>query len=242
VAASNDGGRSFATNLAVSTGSSNAKVIPATVSPGAFDYGDYTGIAFLNGMLHPVWADNSATLIGKPIGTGPSYQVVEEGVRLKVVATATNDNGVIISAASAPSAIVADPAVIATGGYQLQVMQGVDTGAQAVATFTDPAGAEANTADHYTATINWGDGSAASVGVISFDSTSSHFTVTGHHAYSSSGTFTITATINHEGVTSSAASSAVSLQPGKARLLRRTQALASTLPLIALERQPLPRA
>jgi hypothetical protein len=134
------------------------------------------------------------------------------------VATATNDNGVSISATSTPTAIVTDPAVVATGGFALKVTQGVDPGPQVVATFTDPGGPEPNTADHYSATINWGDGSAARAGTISFDAATSRFTVTGDHTYATIGTFTIITTINHEGVVSSATSSAVSsssLEPGK---------------------------
>jgi hypothetical protein len=117
------------------------------------------------------------------------------------VATATNDNGVGISAASAPTATVADPAVIATGGYQLKVTQGIDPGPQVVATFTDPGGAEAATADHYTATIDWGDRSAATAGIISFDAASGRYLVTGDHGYLQTGTFIITTTINHESAT-----------------------------------------
>jgi hypothetical protein len=161
---------------------------------------------------------NSADNFTSPVGTGPTYRIPEEGVRIEVVATATNDNGVSISAASTPTAIVADPAVVATGGFALKVTQGVDPGPQVVATFTDPGGPEPNTADHYGATINWGDGSAASAGTISFDAATSRFTVTGDHTYATIGTFTVITTINHEGVVSSATSSAASsstLEPGK---------------------------
>src|SRR5262249_9664127 len=56
--------------------------------------------------------------------------------------------------------------------------------------------------DHYTAAIDWGDGTAASAGEISFSGTAGSqtdsYTVTGDHTYVGNGTFTITVTIHHE--------------------------------------------
>src|SRR5262249_55893203 len=69
----------------------------------------------------------------------------------------------------------------------------------AVATFTDPAGAEANDGTHYSASIDWGDKTTATTGTITL--TGSTFTVNGTHTYASSRAYTITCTINHETIT-----------------------------------------
>jgi uncharacterized repeat protein (TIGR01451 family) len=108
------------------------------------------------------------------------------------------------------TAQIADPAVSATGAFVLQLTEGMDTGTQTIATFTDPGGAEA-LAD-YTANINWGDGQT-STGTITF--ATGVFTVTGSHRYSeeSSG-YTIAVTIGHDTAASSkATSSAVVSDP-----------------------------
>jgi len=34
----------------------------------ANDFGDYTGLAFFGGKMHPAWADNSTALAGNPDG------------------------------------------------------------------------------------------------------------------------------------------------------------------------------
>jgi len=60
-----DGGLTFGTNFRISTGTSNQA--PAG-GPGDLDYGDYTGLAFHDGGLHPVWADNSNSSGDNPDG------------------------------------------------------------------------------------------------------------------------------------------------------------------------------
>src|SRR5206468_2567769 len=54
------------------------------------------------------------------------------------------------------TAVISDPAVIASGGSVLTPVEGQNSGSRKVATFTDPGGPEA--AGDYTATISWGDG------------------------------------------------------------------------------------
>jgi hypothetical protein len=76
-----------------------------------------------------------------------------------------------------------------------------------VATFQDPGGAETNSSAHYTATISWGDGSPNASGTISFSgslgSPTAVFTVSaGPHIYGAQKTYTLTVTINHEGLVS----------------------------------------
>jgi hypothetical protein len=97
---------------------------------------------------------------------------------------------------------VSDPAVVATGGFALTPVEGADSGSQVVATFTDPGGAESTS--NYSALIDWGDGSAATTGSITFSAGT--FTVRGNHTYAEesaadhagSNPYDITVTISHE--------------------------------------------
>src|SRR5262249_16007847 len=105
---------------------------------------------------------------------------------------------------------ISDVAVDATGGFTVTGKEGFDTGPQTVATFTDPAGAEALA--NYSATIDWGDGSS-SAGVITFNSGTNVFTVTRSHTYAQDGTPTITVTIHHETAPDAAATSSGLIRP-----------------------------
>jgi hypothetical protein len=62
--ASTDGGLTFAPNVKVSAGMSDATVAAAQ----GFDFGDYTGIAFHAGSFYPCWADNSNSTGDNPAG------------------------------------------------------------------------------------------------------------------------------------------------------------------------------
>src|SRR5207245_11111436 len=89
----------------------------------------------------------------------------------------------------------------------------------AVATFTDPAGAEPNASDdpggvisnHYTATISWGD-NTTSAGTITLSSGT--YTVSGSHTYATQGTFTVTVTIHHETAPATIVTSSAVVAPG----------------------------
>lgn len=123
---------------------------------------------------------------------------------------------------------ISDPSVNASGGFTFQVNVGTNTGPQAMATFTDPAGAEPNASDsappdssgHYTASIDWGDGTK-SKGVITPLTPSTptqQFIVTGNHTYTTGSPvsdFNVITTIDHEGVTSVATSTAMSVEPAR---------------------------
>ena len=132
------------------------------------------------------------------------------------------------------SALVSDPAVDATGGFTFVAVEGELSAIQTVATFTDPGGPEP-LAD-YSASINWGDGTAATAGTITF--AAGVFTVTGSHTYAvglgEPGEFgntfcsadppsyhkPITVTISHEAAPTSVAVSdaKISIKPGTAHL------------------------
>ncbi len=60
---STDGGSSFTPNLQISAGTSNS----ADANNG-IDYGDYTGLAFFEGIARPAWADNSNSTGTNPDG------------------------------------------------------------------------------------------------------------------------------------------------------------------------------
>src|SRR5262249_39092100 len=104
------------------------------------------------------------------------------------------------------TATVSDPAVIVTGST-FNAVEGAQSASQAVATFTDPGGAEA-LAD-YSAPIDWSDGST-SAGTINFGgalgSTTDKFTVSGSHTYKEesaadhpgSTPYTIRVTVHHD--------------------------------------------
>jgi PKD domain len=121
---------------------------------------------------------------------------------------------------------VSDPPVAASGGFSFDANVFVDTGTQTLATFTDPAGAEPNASDpapptsagHYAASVSWGDGtSPGAIAPLTPASPTQVFTVTGSHTYTTESPvsgFNVVATIDHEGVKSTATSIAIVGRPG----------------------------
>ena len=107
--------------------------------------------------------------------------------------TATTSAGATINVADA---LLANVTGVNLGAITSKAFTGV-----VVATFTDPGGAEPITGNNYVASINWGDGTAATAGTITYNSVSKVFTVNGGHTYASdspAGGYTVTATITHE--------------------------------------------
>jgi hypothetical protein len=96
------------------------------------------------------------------------------------------------------------------------------------------------TLDHYTATIDWGDGSPASQGAISLSG--STFTVTGNHTYTDEGTFKVTTTITHQGisttVTGTATVSDPAVVPAGGFVFHANEAEASTVQTVATFTDP----
>jgi hypothetical protein len=147
--------------------------------------------------------------------------------------TVTISHGEAPDAVAHSTAVVSDPAVTPTGGFNFVAVEGDPSALQTVATFTDPGGAES--LNDYLASIDWGDGHTSS-GTISVDS--GVFTVKGSHTYATGlgepgefgNTFCdadppsyhkpITVTITHENApTAQAVSDAkISLKPGTAHL------------------------
>jgi uncharacterized protein (TIGR03118 family) len=84
----------------------------------------------------------------------------------------------------------ADLPLVATGGVSLNAQAGQLLTSATVATFTDAD--PASTAGSFTATIQWGDGTA-SLGTI--QSTASGFQVAGSHTFAQAGSFTVTVAV-----------------------------------------------
>lgn len=155
---------------AVAPGPSDASA--ATLDPRGFDnqYGDYTGLDFVSGILQPIWADNSLELEGNP-----------DPRRFEAA-----------SARIAVATVFGLPLVMQ--GADLKGTAGTPVNA-VLATFTDPEGARAPSS--YKATIDWGDGTqpSPSVGVVSKNEDGS-FSVRAEHEYKAAGSFTAKVVVN----------------------------------------------
>ncbi len=78
VTVSRDGGATFAPNVQVSAGTSNG-----ADSQNGVEYGDYTGLAFQSGVIHPAWADNSNSVGGNPDGALSRFDVYSAPVAIR---------------------------------------------------------------------------------------------------------------------------------------------------------------
>ncbi|HLX35086.1 MAG TPA: hypothetical protein VKR30_07570 [Candidatus Limnocylindrales bacterium] len=72
---SKDGGATWAANVQVSAGTSNA-----ADAHNGIDYGDYTGLSFYGGVIHPAWADNSNSTGTNPDGALSRFDVYSAAV------------------------------------------------------------------------------------------------------------------------------------------------------------------
>ena len=163
------------------------------------------GTSFVPGSLVQFNGTPLATIFVSGVqlqATIPAIDVGEEGTATVTVVTPGPGGGI-----SSPQLFtITDPPVAAQGGFTLTAPFGTATGSQAVATFTDPGGAEPNVNDpnpptpdgHYAATINWGDGTPSTPGAITFNAITGIFAVSGNHTYMVAGNLPITVTIHHE--------------------------------------------
>jgi hypothetical protein len=208
------------TGLAVAkfTDPGGAEPNPSDPTPGignhysvvSIDWGDNNPLDTTTGSLSFGGAPGSKT---DPFTVSGSHTYGEEGTfTIRVV---IDHEGMRTTLTS--MAIVSDPPVLAQG---VNVTAKECIAFQApVAMFSDPGGAEPNPSDptggipdHYTATVDFGDGKGASPAVITFNgapgSKTDLFTVTATHTFDEEGIFTVTATINHEGIITVAHSTA----------------------------------
>jgi hypothetical protein len=65
-----DDGTTFATNFQISAGTSNA-----VDASNGIDYGDYSKVAYVDGIAYPVWSDNSNSTGDNPAGTLKQFDV-----------------------------------------------------------------------------------------------------------------------------------------------------------------------
>jgi Domain of unknown function (DUF4214) len=109
-----------------------------------------------------------------------------------VSVSVTDRGGSTTQAAS--QATVADGALVAVG-VPVNVANGTTANNVLVATFTDQGGPEAPAS--YTATITWGDGTAATNGRVTLDGTT--FSVFGDHTYATPGRYPLSITVRSAG-------------------------------------------
>jgi hypothetical protein len=176
--------------------------IPSHYKVVSINWGDATPLDTASGAISYADGPGSKTA---PFTVSGSHTYGEEGTY--TITVVINHEGILSTLTS--TAHVSDPAVLAAG-VPVTGKEGIAF-APPVATFTDPGGAEPNPSDptdgipsHYTATIDWGDGMPASAATITFSGTpgskTDAFTVSGSHTFAEEGTFTVTVTINHEGI------------------------------------------
>jgi hypothetical protein len=181
----------------------------------SIDWGDSTPLDTSSGSISYSGSPGSTS---NPFTVSGSHTYGEEGsYNIQVV---IDHEGVDTTLTD--TATVSDPAVLASGVPVFAVACTLLAGVP-VATFTDPGGAEPNPSDpsgtlnnHYSVvSIDWGDSTPldTSSGSISYSgspgSTSDRFTVSGSHTYETEGTFTITTTIDHEGIVSTVTTTAI---------------------------------
>ncbi|HWB13125.1 MAG TPA: DUF4214 domain-containing protein [Pirellulales bacterium] len=148
---------------------------------------------------HINWGDfgsTTGTITFNPSGndflvTAGSGHIYTQQGTFTVSVTISHDQAP--NATTTSTAIVSQPSVIAQGGFTYTGLEGGVPFNETVATFTDPAGAQA--ASNYSATIVWGDGTTTS-GVISRGS-GGVFSVVGNHAFAEEGSGPLEVVINH---------------------------------------------
>jgi hypothetical protein len=180
-AVSSDGGQTFSANVPVSIGTSDATDPGLNRAGRGNQYGDYTGLAFAQGVLYPVWTDNSPALGGNP--DLPNFD---------------------LAAARVHVAQVADLPLMAQA-IDIAVQEGQHV-SNNLARFTDadPAG----TVGDYTATINWGDNTPSSTGTIQADGNGG-FLVHGEHTYAEEGTYPLSIVIADGGTSTTVSNNVV---------------------------------
>jgi len=123
-------------------------------------------------------------------------------------ASVTNTAGTITS----NTVSVTWVAPISGKGQNVSATEGLSTGTVPVATFTDP---DPNSqASEYSASINWGDGSAPSGGSIS-GPTGGPFTVNGSHTYAEEGSYKLTVSVVDDGGSTTSASATATVADAK---------------------------
>ena len=163
VAMSDDGGSTYRIAYLVSPGESDSTDPTVDANGQLFSYGDYTGLAFVNGVIQPIWADNSRELDSIP--DPRNFDLASARISVAEVS-------------NAPLIVQAFDVEDFEGRFLFPLL----------ATFRDPDGS--GDASGYRVKINWGDASQPSDGFV-YPEADGSFSVYGGHQYEKFGSFTI---------------------------------------------------
>ncbi len=161
VTASFDGGQTFEPSVKVSNGPSNPRRATGFTLN---DYGDYTGCSFVNGLIYPVWCDNSPNLPGNPDG----------GLEI-----ATNR---VTTQPPQPPGVTPAP-------FDFAAVEGQGLNFVTLAQLTDPSGP--HPASAYTVTVDWGDGTGSSPANLVYVNDTT-YAIQGSHLYRHAGNYSLT--------------------------------------------------
>ncbi len=171
VAVSTDGGETFPFPTAVGVGESNATDANLDQTGKDNGPGDFSGIVFANGVVHPTWSDNSFALLNNP--DAPQYDVV--------------------SASVGEARIVDSPPIVGAVPVQAVENQSFD-GIVGFITSPDPL----VSSDNYTAVINWGDGTTSQGQIPTILNPSGPIAISGSHTYTDSLDYPIVITVREK--------------------------------------------
>lgn len=182
--------------LSTTEGSVLSAAVATFIDPGGSeDVGDFSAqINWGDGTVSPGTITLSAangvyTVAGSHVYLGAGNEQITVTVQHDVAPNAT-----VISTAS-----VSDVPLVGTSGPTFQAVEGNLSSSQVLATFTDPGVVESlSTPGAYGATIDWGDGTSATAGTLTFDGKSQIFTVSGQHTYVEDGIYPLTITLSHD--------------------------------------------
>lgn len=155
------------------------------------------------------WGDGTSTAgtvsgpTGGPFTVTGSHSYGDEG-NYPVQVTITDTDNTANSATVSDTANVTDAALSASGITPLPVSGQAFSGT--VADFTDANAATSSPAD-FTATVNWGDGTATSAGTVTGSGGS--YRVSGSHTYAGTGYYTVTVHVTDDGGSTADAQSKV---------------------------------
>lgn len=168
--------------------------VSETKKIGTFFPGTATGATF-TGTIN--WGDGTGTSAATLTQNGFSYDVigthnyVDEGTYTATVTITGSDS--IVNTFQV-QIVVDDRAVVGTA-VTINGQTGIQIVNATAATFTDPGGSKAASA--YTATINWGDGTAVEPISVVYNSGTDSFSVVGTHTYLTAGSYNTVITISH---------------------------------------------
>jgi YD repeat-containing protein len=142
----------------------------------------------------PVYSYSNGQLTGALLVT--ATHVYGRSGSFTVSATATNPN--TSNSSTGSLALTVGDALLNAIPQTINAVAGSSTGTITVAQFED-ANPSATTSQYPTITLNWGDNTGNQSGTVASTSTAGLFLVQGSHTYSSSGSYTITATVTDTG-------------------------------------------